>query len=423
MGAVITILLLSPCNLFARGKKERPVETKVITELQDRYDSLEAPAVIMLPVTGTSGVSAEYFLQIEKELSKQLVDNGKLKPIVMQKWLTATYRNSKAANPFSFMNAIKAEQYVLPIQYVCKAYVFKSDARYFLTLNLYPLATFYPVTIFRIFTTSDEIPEAITSCLEELNVRLFQQIQNDSRRRIVIDKFKVELLQLVVLQSGEFEFVATPFIEEAGVSIREGDDFFSNLLGYILSSTNLFRVIRPSDFDEYANANIDPATVNADYKIQGRVQLSGNECVLYTDLLDIHNGAKLVSLRYPLPDYSLESMWKAYREISVAITGRIYNQDSYGVVPVLSSPDYGFFANNMFVGWDSLENFVLPRGLHTINTGSFYHVIDYAAGGNVKQKNTSGKIKGPHTYYVLLDTMSRVYTDSEGEHIWNLLKK
>lgn len=409
-------LLLLPHDVYGSGKSskkneaptEPPVEIRVVTELQDKYNGLTAPALIMLPVVATSPVAPELTLETEKELLKQLVDSGKVKPILMQKWLNSTFGNTRSNNPFLLMNSIKAEQYVMPVQYIGKSTIFKSGIRNFFLLNIYPLNTYYPVTIFRIFYNEKDLPEMVSSCIEEMNIRLFQTTANDSRKRIIIDDFKLELLKLVELPSGEFEFISAPFIERSEMTIRENDDFFSRILGYVLSTTGLFRVMLPGDFKDYANATITGGTANnVDYRIQGRVQLSEKECVLYVNVQDIRTGAVVNSIRYPLLDYSLNNVWNTYRIISVSIISKIYDQSVFGIVPPITSANDGFFANNQFIGWDSLENIVLTKGFHKISTGSF---------------NKSNDIPSK-TYYVLLDTINEVYTGRNGEHIGNLLNK
>jgi hypothetical protein len=417
------------------GVQERPIEIRVITELQDRYDALEAPGMIMLPITGTSAVPVELLLEIERELFRYLVNGGRVKPIIMHKWLNTTYSTRKANNPFSLINTIKAEQYVIPVQYMGKGYVFKSENSYILILNFYPLATYYPVTILRIFKSRNEVPVVLASCLDEMGIRLFKENADNTRKRIVIDKFRVELLKLVELGSGEFEYVTAPFIEQDGVPIRDDDDFFSGMFGYILSSTDLFQVIRPAEFSGYTNAtNIN--TNYADYILQGRVQISDKESILYVDVQDIRTGKKIITIRNPLLEYSLRNIWNAYREIAYHIVTIIYESGSFGVVPALSATNRGFFCNDMFIGWETLENFVLRRGLHKIVTGTYYYAINgdknkssviEIEGNNQKTTafRTSGSrmVQSADVYYVLLDTISRIYTYSEGEHLWNLLNK
>jgi len=407
---MVSCLLLVPHALFPFGNKDKQVaETRASSELQDRYNALAAPGIIMLPANRTSAVSPDYLAQIERELLKQLVNAGKVKPVSMQRWLSSTYA-SKASSPFAIMNAIRAEEYIHPLQYMGKPAVFRDGGNYYFVLYIYPLETYYPVTIFRRFTSKDPLDEMIASCIGEMDSRLSRSVSVGAKRRVIIDDFKLEFLRLVQVSSGEFDFIPTPFIEEENIILRDGDDFFSRIMGYVLEVTDLFQVMRIGDFNEYSEAVIPRNSNLADYRIQGRVQLSGDESVLYVDVLEVRTGAKILSLRQPLLPYSLDGMWSTYRRFSVQIVEKLFERESYGVVPTLKWQNRNFTANNMFVGWDTLENFILPRGLHVISAMS-------------PPVQKGSRVRFVNTYHVILDSESFVYADAEGERIWNLLQK
>jgi hypothetical protein len=409
--AVFLALIFSlskPFALFSAGETQgKSVEANGPT-LQNRYDALTAPGIIMLPISGTSSVSANILDQIERELFIQFVNNGRIKPVRMQNWLLSTYAN-KANNPFVIINNIREERFVFPLQYIGKPVVFRNDNQYYFVLYIYFLETYYPITVFRHVASLDDIENIILSCIEELNVRLTQPVSGSIRRRVIIDDFKLDLYRLVQLSSGEFDFISTPFIERNGMAMREGDDFFSRIMGYVLESTNLFQVIHAGDFREYSNSNIGASSNLADYRIRGRVLLSDYECVLYIDVINIRSGEPAASIRHPLLSYSFDNVWDAYRKISVQIIETLFDPETYGTVPTLTESNRGFFSNNMFIGWNTLDNFILARGLHIIATGSRYRIED--AGSNPKE------------YYILLDGDALVFTDMPGRHIWNLLRK
>jgi hypothetical protein len=410
---IVFFSMLRPVVLFSFGNKqeqsaETKIETKIVTDLQDRYNALAAPGIVMLPMNGTSAVDPGLLDQIEKELFKHLVNGGRVKPLRMQQWLLSTYTN-KANNPFVIMNAIKAEQYVTPVQYIGKAAVFRSGSQYYFALYVYPLESYYPVIIFRQWASLDEVDTMISSCVDELHIRLSQSISGDTRKRVIIDNFKIEFLRLVEHSSGEFDFITAPFLESEGVTLRAGDDFFSRTMGYILAATKLFQVFQIDDFREYSNAVVGATTSLAEYRMEGRVLLSEYECMLYVNVVDIRSGARVVSLRQPLLSYSFNEVWNAYRLFSVQIIEKLFAPEIYGVIPQLVSPGRNFFANDMFVGWDTLENFILVRGAHVISTGSAFR-REYSA-------------DSINSYHILLDNSGAVYADMEGEHIWKLFTK
>ncbi|MDR2096177.1 MAG: hypothetical protein LBP76_11790 [Treponema sp.] len=412
--AICACLLAGPHKLYPKGLIQKK-EKQVITETQDRYNALAVPGMIMLPTTGSSAVSPEILVRVDDLFARCLVGAEKIKPVLMTKWLAATYGTAKANNPFELMNAIRAEQYVVPVQFIGKWYIFRNERHYFLNLNVSSLEHYYPVEIFRVCANESKIPAAIQSCIDEMSVRLFGPVSPDARKRIVIEPFKLEFLRLVKLKSGEFEFIPTPFIEGPEIILREGDDFFSRTLGYILSTTDMFRVMSLTDYSEYVRTNFAAASTNADYRIQGRIQISDFECVLYVEMIDTRTNFKIFTARYPLPSYSYNQVWDACREISVQIAAKVLAPDSFRVVPELVFPSRGFFVNNRFMGWHSLKNVVLAKGLHKVDVGDF---------NGPSTRNITGAWAESAAYYIQLDDyFSFVHQNTEGEHIWNLLKK
>jgi hypothetical protein len=81
----------------------------------------------------------------------------------------------------------------------------------------------------------------------------------------------------------------------------------------------------------------------------------------------------------------------------------------------------------MFIGWDSVENLVLPKGMHEIQTGSYFRantmMKSYEYPVISTTENVEQKIPSVKTFYVLLDTIDRVFMDREGEYVWNFLNK
>ena len=407
--------LLLPCTLFPRGRQSepepepvRPIVTRAVTYLQERYDAMVAPGIIMLPISGTSAVSSDTLVQVERELHRQLVTDGRMRPVRIDRWLLTTYGTNRAANPFVIMGAILSEQFVLPVRYMGKPFIFKEGDYHYFALHVFLLETRYPITFFRRFTPPYSVEKMIALSIAELNVRS-QPVPLGTRRRVVMDDFALEFFQLVDLPDGGFIFAPTPFIEKNGIILRDGDDFFSRILGYILETTNLFRVMQIGDFRAYSNTIIPATSPFVDYRIRGRVQLSAHESILHVDIINVRTGANILSLRYPLLDFTFDGIWNAYRSLSVQIVERLFNSEDYGVVPALESPGRGFFANNMFVGWNTLENFILPRGLHVISTGSHYQ-IEYDS-------------DFVNSYHVILENRTAVYADAIGRRILNLLQQ
>jgi hypothetical protein len=383
------------------------VEIRVVSDAQDSYAGLPetVPAMILLPVAITSQIPQSMVRTLEEELRRQLVNDKRLKPVTMGKWLASAFGQRKADNPFELFAAIRAEQYTVPLQVLCRPSMFRSQDYFVVHLDVFSLAgTPYPVSVLRFFREEENISQVVSACLEELYLRFFLPGRGAAKKRIVVDSFKLEFRKLLELESGEFEFIGTPFISQYGMPLREGDDFFSLLLGYSLAATDMVQVMRLADFSDYAgDRNISLS--QADYIIRGRVQLSDEMNVLYADVYAPGGGAKIAGIRHPFKEPGFKNIWDACQEAAALITGRLFPPESFGVVPPLEARDQGFFAGNMFIGWDRVPRYVLPRGMHEIATGSYL-------------RQTEDEV-----FYVLLDTENRVFTGREGKYVWNLLKK
>ncbi len=459
---ILLIFLTGHHVLFASGKREEPPPEPVIvpaapeiiiekiTELQDRYDSMSQvmPGMVMLGTSAAAMIPSEMISRIDEELSRQLVISGKIKPVLMQKWLLANYFGRKANNPFTLIRALKAENYALPLRFLCKPYLFQCENYFILHVNVYLLEENilpYPVSILRIFETAEDIPSVIGAVLHEMNLRVYEGSNGANKKRIVMNPFKLDFLKLVALDSGEFEFIKTPFIDQYGIPLRDGDDFFSLILGYIFSTTNMYEVMRQNDFADFTLSSAYNSSVT-DYVINGRVQLSAELSVLHVMVVDVRNNRNLMTVQFPLHEWSLKNIWNAYREISVKIIESINPVSSYGMVPPLSAPLRGMYVNNMFAGWDEIDNLVLPKGMHEIHTGSYIRsgsplegferpeiviVEDILMETENEKTDISEAEKPPsfetepkvNTFYILLDTIDRIFTDREGEYVWNFLNK
>ena len=405
---IVCVTLLCSFPLSAAAVKERMTEVRVVTDMQDRYSAMPEtlPAVVVLAASATSGVPLEVLNEFNRQLVRCLVVQNKVKPVLMNKYLSATFLNNKAETPFALLQALAEERYTVPLSLICKPFIFKNEQTYIIRLAFYSLqGSPYPIEIIRSFSKNKQLVSAVNSCLEEFAVRYFTDSKKTHKKKVLIQEFQLEFLKLVELTSGEFEFVSTPFIQQTDFTLKAGDDYFSLFLGYILSSTNMFETFRLADFQEFADVK-NTSHKTADYIIRGRVQLTEQIGFLYADLIDASRGTKLLAVKHPLKDFSLSSLIDAYREISWLFTQKIFPADSVYLVPVLEESGSAFYCNDRLIGWNTLNYFFLPAGMHTIDSKPYI--------------NNSGKM---HTYYVLLDAEQHIFTDKEGKYAWNLLQK
>ena len=405
---IIYAVLFCSFPLSATGIKERMTEVRVVTDMQDRYSAMPEtlPAVVVLPASATSGVPLELLNDFNRQLIRCLVMQNKVKPVLMNKYLSATFLNNKAETPFALLQALAEERYTVPLSLICKPFIFKNEQTYIIRLAFYSLqGSPYPIEIIRSFSKNKQLTNVINSCLNEFVVRYFTDTKKIHKKKVLIQEFQLEFLKLVELTSGEFEFVTTPFIQQADFTLKAGDDYFSLFLGYILSSTNMFETFRLADFQEFADVKLSSHST-ADYIISGRVQLTEQIGFLYADLIEAPKGKKVLTVKHPLKNFSLPSLIDAYREICWLFAQKIFPADSVYLVPVLNESGNAFYCNDRLIGWNTLNYFFLPVGMHTIDSKPYI--------------NRSGKM---HTYYVLLDAEQHIFTDREGKYAWNLLQK
>ncbi|MDR2588998.1 MAG: hypothetical protein LBC67_06180 [Spirochaetales bacterium] len=399
-----------PAFLFFAGCSSSPpslpVEVKVITETQDRYDALPEtlPAVILLPAAASSAVPAAITAVVEDELRRQLAAGKKLKPIGMGKWLAVNFARRKAENPFAFLAALRQEQYALPVAALCMPELFRCEDYFVLHLAFYPLdGTSYPVSVLRYFRGEKEISLMLSACLEEAYNRFFLVRRGEGKKRVVVEAFKLEFRKLLELESGEFEFIEAPLVTQYGNALREGDDFFSLLFAYSLAATDLFQVMRLADFSSYAGGS-GVGAGQADYVLRGRLQLADEINVLYVEVYS-PGGARLAGFRLPFKNPTLKKIWDVCQEGAARVAQSVLPEEKLGRVPPLDVEGGEFFSQGMFTGWDSLPGLVLPRGMRVITA-------------------VSGEMQAVRkVFYILLDGEALVFTDREGEYLWNLLKK
>ena len=106
----------------------------------------------------------------------------------------------------------------------------------------------------------------------------------------------------------------------------------------------------------------------ADYIVEGRVQLADQINIFHISLKDAKNNKTIKEVKFFNPDFSLSGLWDSYHNIIYSLADYIFGKDGYGVVPDINTPGQGLFINNIFIGWDKLEQGVLPKGKPFIYT-------------------------------------------------------
>lgn len=408
-------------GLFSGSKDEKAIP------LQEQYDSLPVtvPAVVMFSTGATTAVAEDLVSGFEQELYLQMIQRKIVKPVSLNTWLYMQYSKKKVQEPVSLLSKIGNENYKAPLQMICKPYLFRTNDFFCMRVSFYGIAgEYYPIDVFRLFSKPDEIPAVIEACLDELVIRLQEGNRSPPRKRLLVEKFSLEIKKLIELESGEFEYIDAPFIQQGAVTLRSEDEFFSHICAYVFTTTGLYHSMISDDFSAFSDNKFKSSSY-ADYIVRGRVQLSDQMGVLYFTLLDASSGKEVFSIRYPIHEFSLKTIWDAYRKISCAVSAEVFDKGSYGIVSGLESKGSIFYINNCFAGWDLLDGLIVQRGLLPVLTGNIlYSWQQYESIPKEKRRiDMKRDMDAVNIFYVFYDNECRLFTDRDGEYLQNLLNK
>lgn len=405
-----------------KGKKE----VVVITQTQDAYDALSeiTPAVCMLDVSAASAVPAALQNDFADQLARGMTMSGMFKPVSMQKWLVSQYGIKKSKNVFTLMNDLKSERYPVLLDAVCKPYLFKTGEWYVMYIELLPFnLNGYPLTALRIFKKSAQIPELVQACINDLAAMYRNNRWSSGKKRIAVAPFAIECRKMVGQKSGEFEYITTSFTDQDGVTLRDTDDYFSRLFSYIFTTTGMYSCCPVGDIPEYTGTgNVDSST--ADYLLKGRVQLTDEINIFYVDFINLQTNTTIRSARFFTSDFSLSGIWKLIHDVLAVFCADTLPKDSFGIIPTITAPSQGFYIDNMFAGWDTLEEFPLARGKHRIRAGTYAAPYPELTGMEVSSETKkSDEVNTIQNYFVYVDTRTWLFKGKDGEYVWNLLEK
>jgi len=397
----------------------------VITQTQDMYDAISeiTPAVCMLDVSATSAVSDELREEFSDQLNRVMTASGLFKPISMEKWLVSQYGIKKGKNIFTLMSDLKAERYPVMLDAVCKSYLMKNGDWYAMYIELMPFdMNGYPLMAMRIFKKPSQIPELIMACLNDLGVLYKNDSWSKGKKRIAVAPFTIECRKMVGQKSGEFEYITTSFTDQDNVTIRDSDDYFSRLFSYVFTTTGMFSCCSLGDIPEYTGSAGADAT-NADYLLRGRVQLTDEVNIYYIDFINLQTNATIRSARFFTSDFSMEGTWRLIHDVLSVFCDDTLPKNSFGIIPPITAASQGFYVDNMFAGWDTLDEFPLARGKHRIQAGTYTAPYDDIPEDPAAGQTKSGEASIVKNYFVYVDTRTWLFKGKDGEYVWNLLEK
>lgn len=250
-------------------------------------------------------------------------------------------------------------------------------------------------------------------------------------KKIIINDFSTSYRRLVTLESGEFEFVETPFLEAGGTTLRQGDKFFSRIVSYAFDTSFMFKSMHYSDLSPYTPQSLKSTQV-ADYIIDGEVLFSDCFSLVTISLRDAKTGAVLSVYKIPFTEFSAQQLWSCAREIVSRIVFDRFPATQFSVIPELIAENGALYVNNQFIGWSKVEGLVLPRGRFRFDTGDYkssfknYNLDSFdleskAISGTSTTTQSILPIK--HSYFIFIDDKCHLYVDREGEYFWNLINR
>ncbi len=404
-------------SLLAEEKKFEPIQKK--------YDSLadNVPAYIMIQSSGTSVVVQELNKLVQDKVNRAMINTEKLKPVLLDKWLLEQYGTTKASNILDFLKVLKGENYPIEIAGFCHPYVFKISEDYVIMMSFYRFEdNGFPFMTFRKIRTLADCDLAVESIVNEfLKVTESKSHLLYPKKKVVVKPFTLECRKYAGQSTGDFDYIPSPFIEQDEVIIQSEDDYFSHTLAYSLNTTQMVNCLTTNDIPQYVDTKFKSYNF-ADFYIEGRIQLTDQINIYHVSLFDAKSNKKIKEVKYFTSDFTMVGNWIANMNIVYSFADFIFGKDNYGICPDINVPGQGLFINNMFIGWDRLENFILPKGKHIIYTGNYFEADATAV---VKNRKKAVDINGSlyRSFFLYLDERNWLFRGKDGDRVWNLMEK
>lgn len=413
--------------LFSDGYEDLLNQKKEsFTPIQEMYDSMNevVPAYIIIKASGTSEIQPELLDVIQDKFNRAMINTEKLKPVLLDKWLIGKYGFTKEKNIIDFINSLSGERFKnCNVEGVCHPYIFKTSNGFVLMVSFYRYCDKgYPITTFRQITSLKSCSKAFTAMINEfIKISESNNYNIYRKKKVIIKPFVLESRKYIGQASGEFDYIPSTFIEQDGITIRNSDDIYSRMLGYSLYTTQMLQVVNCQDLDMYVESNFNKYDL-ADYYIEGKVQLTDQINIYHISLFDAKTKKEIKNVKYFSSDFSILGTNIANNNIVYSLADSLFGKDNYGVSPDIDVPGQGLFLNNVFIGWDNLSKFILPKGKHIIYTGDYFNPdLTYEVTNKNKVKDINGNVY--RSFFLYLDERNWLFRGKDGERVWNLLEK
>ena len=400
-------------------------ETKKVEPIQKKYDSLaeNTPVYIMIQSSGTTAIIPELNNLIQDKVNRAMINTEKMKPVLLDKWLLETYGTNKSTNLMEFVKVLSGENYPLDITGICHPYVFKISEEYVIMLSFYKLKTEgFPYMTFRKIKRLSDAEAAVEAMLNEyINVTENKSDTMYPKKKVIVKPFILECRKYAGQSTGEFDYIPSPFIEQDSVIIQSEDDFFSHTFAYSLNTTQMLDSLVVNDIPQFTDTKFTSYKA-ADYYVEGRVQLTDQVNIYHVSLFDAKTNQKIKDVKYFTSDFTIVGNWIANMNLVYGLADYLFGKDNYGICPDINVPGQGLYINNMFIGWDKIENFILPRGKHIIYTGTYFNQDNNAV---IKNRKKAVDINGSlyRSFFLYLDERNWLFRGKDGDRVWNLMEK
>jgi len=370
----------------------------------DLYKALgpDKPAIGILPFGRGTGVAPALASFAENEASKYIILNYGMRPYAITEWLTSAYDGSKKASSVQdLIDAIKAAY--LPLQNLLTGRIMRCGDSYVIRLDLYSFANpEAPDMAMRFFESPNACARSLVECLAELASRNAPSKNANKTRTFFVNRFKLSFYRYSELQSGDFAFSETPFLQKDTIDIRPSDEFLSELIAYNLNSTRMAQAT-VQDGERFVDVSM-ASKRSAKYIVDGQLAITDKLClatiilrtanseaaprvirvpfasVNATELFGLARGLSSMLLSCGSSDEDLRSMGKAGGSAEAVITS------SEGAAPAkakgsstvastttasttsakkIETEDLDYFCEGYYVG-KSLADLLVPVGLNTV---------------------------------------------------------
>lgn len=423
---VLFSVLFCGLSFSATAKIPFTKSEEEIVPIQEKYDALKdkIPGYVMIRAGGTSEIPAQTLDDIQDKANRSMINSEKMKPVLLDKWLSEKYGETKEKNIYDFINALSVEKFKnCNVAGVCHPYVFKTSDGFVLIMSFYRYSDKgYPVITFRKVDSLELCSKAFSAMINEfLAICESKSDKIYGRKKVIVKPFVLESRKYLGQTGGDFDYIPATFIEQDGITIRSSDDMFSRMLGYSLYATQMVQVITAQDLETYVESDFNKYDF-ADYYIEGRIQLTDQINIYHITLFDARTKKELKSVKYFSSDFSALGINTANNNIVYSLADSLFGKDNYGVSPDINVPGQGLYLNNVYVGCDSLSKFILPKGKHIIYTGDYFN---QDPNFEVKHKKRSKDINGNvyRSFFLYLDERNWIFRGKDGERVWNLLGK